>query len=114
MDSLLKACRKAGRNPSLGLRTHLVVRDTESEARAAADELIAHADPAVKAQRRSAIEGTPMVGQQAQARQADGHWVAPHLWNGLSEVRGQLRNGRGRHSRAGGRRTAGLLEAGLR
>jgi alkanesulfonate monooxygenase len=28
-----------------------------------------------------------MVGQQAQARHADGHWVAPHLWNGLSEVR---------------------------
>ena len=87
MHSLREACRKAGRNPGLGLRTHLVVRDTESEARAAADELIAHADPAVKAQRRSAIEGTPMVGQQAQARQADGHWVAPHLWNGLSEVR---------------------------
>jgi len=28
-----------------------------------------------------------MVGAQAQAREASGHRVAPHLWNGLSEVR---------------------------
>ncbi len=28
-----------------------------------------------------------MVGQQAQARSAPNHRLAPHLWNGLSEVR---------------------------
>ena len=78
---------KAGRTPELGLRTHLVVRDTEAEAWDAANELIAHADPAVKAQRQSAIAGTQMVGQQAQAREAPDHRVGPHLWNGLSEVR---------------------------
>ena len=78
---------KAGRTPELGLRTHLVVRDTEADAWDAADQLIAHADPAVKAQRQAAIAGTPMVGQQAQARQAANHRVGPRLWNGLSEVR---------------------------
>ena len=78
---------KAGRTPELGLRTHLVVRDTEAGAWDAANELIAHADPAVKAQRQSAIVGTQMVGQQAQAREAPDHRVGPHLWNGLSEVR---------------------------
>ncbi len=78
---------KAGRTPELGLRTHLVVRDTEAEAWDAANELIAHADPAVKAQRQSAIVGTQMVGQQAQAREVPDHRVGPHLWNGLSEVR---------------------------
>ncbi len=52
-----------------------------------ANELIDHADPAVKAQRRAAIAGTPMVGQAAQAQEAPNHIVAPHLWNGLSEVR---------------------------
>ncbi len=78
---------KAGRTPELGLRTHLVVRDTEAAAWDAADQLIAHADPAVKAQRQAAIAGTPMVGQQAQARQSANHRVAPRLWNGLSEVR---------------------------
>ena len=77
----------AGRTPELGLRAHLVVRDTESEAWDAADELITHADPAVKAQRQSAIVGTQMVGQQAQAREVPDHRVGPNLWNGLSEVR---------------------------
>ena len=78
---------KAGRTPELGLRTHLVVRNTEAEAWEAANELIAHADPAVRAQRQSAIVGTQMMGQQAQAREAPDHRVGPHLWNGLSEVR---------------------------
>ena len=78
---------KAGRTPELGLRTHLVVRKTEAEAWDAANELIAHADPAVKAQRQAAIVGTQMVGQQAQAREVPDHRVGRHLWNGLSEVR---------------------------
>ncbi len=76
-----------GRAPSFGLRTHLVVRDTEAEAWDAADDLIAHADPEVKAQRQAAIAGTPMVGQRAQAQAVPDHRVAAHLWNGLSEVR---------------------------
>ena len=77
----------AGRTPTFGLRTHLVIGDTEEQAWHTAEELIKHADPAVKAQRRSAIEGTPMVGQQALAREAPDHRLGPHLWNGLSEVR---------------------------
>ena len=79
--------QRHGRTPSFGLRTHLVVRDTESEAWNAADDLIAHAAPEVKAQRRAAIAGTPMVGQKAQAQAAPNHRVAAHLWNGFSEVR---------------------------
>ena len=85
--ALRQEFEQSGREVELGLRTHLVVRDTEAEAWAAADELIAHADPSVKAARKSAIEGTPMVGQQAQAREAPDHRVGRHLWNGLSEVR---------------------------
>lgn len=77
----------AGRPLSLGLRTHLVIREDEQDAWDAANNLIAHADPAVKAQRRAAIAGTPMVGQQAQARAVAGHRLGRHLWNGLSEVR---------------------------
>ncbi|MBM3942004.1 MAG: LLM class flavin-dependent oxidoreductase [SAR202 cluster bacterium] len=87
VQSLQRHLAKTARSPRLGLRTHLVVRDTESAAWAAAHELIDHADPVVKAQRQAAIVGTPMVGQRAQARQAQDHRLAPHLWNGLSEVR---------------------------
>ncbi len=87
LKDLREQYQEQGRTPFFGLRTHLVVRDTEEEAWQAAEELIAQADPAVKAQRLSAIEGTPMVGQQAQAREAPNHRLGPHLWNGLSEVR---------------------------
>jgi alkanesulfonate monooxygenase len=87
----LKALRaefeQTGRPQVYGLRTHLIVRDTEADAWQAAEELISSADPEVKAQRRAAIEGTAMVGQQAQARKAENHRLGPHLWNGLSEVR---------------------------
>ena len=87
LEALREHFKQTGRSPLLGIRSHLVVRDTEEEAWNAAEELIAHADPRVKAQRRAAIAGTPMVGQQAQAREVPDHRLAPHLWNGLSEVR---------------------------
>ena len=41
----------------------------------------------MKAQRKSAVAGTAMIGAAAQAQEKPDHMVAPHLWNGLSEVR---------------------------
>ena len=87
LDSLKSYFSQTQRDEFYGLRTHLIVRDTEEEAWYAADQLISNADPQVKAQRRAAIEGTAMVGQQAQARQVENHKLSQHLWNGLSEVR---------------------------
>ena len=77
----------AGRSAAFGLRTHLVVRDTEAAAWDAADELLSEADTVVRSQRQAAFAGTPMVGQRAQAQAVAGHRVAPHLWNGISTVR---------------------------
>ena len=77
----------AGRPSAFGLRTHLVARATESEAWDAAEELLSRADSGVRAQRAMAYAGTPMVGQQGQAREADRHRLAPNLWNGISTVR---------------------------
>ena len=78
---------EAGRTPIFGLRTHLVVRDTEAQAWTAADEMLSQADTGVKAQRQAVYAGTPMVGQRAQAQAAEGHRLGPHLWNGISTVR---------------------------
>jgi alkanesulfonate monooxygenase len=86
-DAVREEFNKAGRTPSVGIRTHLVVRSKEEDAWKAANELIDHADPAVKAQRKAAVVGTAMVGAAAQAQEKPDHMVAPHLWNGLSEVR---------------------------
>jgi alkanesulfonate monooxygenase len=76
-----------GRQVSFGLRTHLVVRDDPEAAWAAAESLIAHADPSVVQQRQAVMVGTPMVGQQAQAVRVAQHRIGAHLWNGLSTVR---------------------------
>jgi len=76
-----------GRTPSFGLRTHLIVRDTESEAWSATDDLLSQADKIVRNQRQAVFAGTPMVGQRAQTAEAEGHRVGRHLWNGISQVR---------------------------
>jgi alkanesulfonate monooxygenase len=76
-----------GRAPVFGLRTHLIVRDPEAEACRAADDLLSRATATVRAQRQLVFAGTPMVGQQAQARAYEQHRVGRHLWNGISTVR---------------------------
>jgi alkanesulfonate monooxygenase len=77
----------AGRQAKFGLRSHLVVRDTEDAAWQAANELLAQATDTVKGQRQASFAGTPMVGQQAQMRSVAEHRLGAHLWNGISTVR---------------------------
>lgn len=77
----------SGRPSVFGLRTHLVVRDTEEAAWARADALLSRAAPVVKQQRQAVFAGTPMVGQRLQAQAARDHRLGPHLWNGISTVR---------------------------
>lgn len=80
----------AGRRPAFGLRTHLVVRDSEEEAWAAAEELLSRVDPRVEAQRARAVVGTAMVGAAAQARRVADDRPGGRLWNGISRVRVNL------------------------
>lgn len=77
----------AGRNAAYGLRTHIIVRETESEAWDAAEDLLSEAASVVRDQRSSAFAGTAMVGQRAQARVVEDHRLGAHLWNGISTVR---------------------------
>ena len=85
-----------GSRPGTSLRSHGHVRvadstwssaTTRTPLWAAAESLIAHADPHVVQQRQAIMVGTPMVGQQAQARRVAQHRIGAHLWNGLSTVR---------------------------
>lgn len=82
-----EAYATAGRQPVFGMRTHLVVRDSEEAAWEAADELLEQAADSVKSQRQGIFAGTPMIGQQAQLAHADDYRLGPHLWNGISAVR---------------------------
>ena len=78
---------EAGRKSVFGMRTHLIVRNTEAEAWDAAEELLSQAANVVKEQRQAVFAGTAMVGQQAQAQIIADHRVGEHLWNGISTVR---------------------------
>jgi alkanesulfonate monooxygenase len=87
VERVTAQAQACGRTVTVGLRTHLVVRDDPDAAWAAAESLIAQADPRVVQQRQAVMVGTPMVGPQAQARRVAQHRIGAHLWNGLSTVR---------------------------
>ncbi len=75
------------RHPRFGLRTHVIVRDSESAAWAAADDLLSLATVAVRAERQAVAAGTSAIGVQAQVAEYENFRVGPHLWNGISTVR---------------------------
>ena len=81
---------RAGKELRYGLRIHLIVRDSEAEARAAAADLLSRADAYVEAQRRAEFNGFDAVGQARMlaVRAAEDDWVAPNLWAGIRRVRG--------------------------
>ncbi len=74
-----------------GYRVHVVVRETEREARAAAEHLVAALDPdvgdAIRA--RSLDSGSAGVRAQATLRGSadDDGYVEPHLWTGIGRAR---------------------------
>lgn len=87
-----------GRTLTFGIRLHVIVRETEEAARAAAGELVQHLDPATvaAAQRKFAqmdSEGQRRMaalhkGQYNPGNIRDGLEVAPNLWAGVGLVRG--------------------------
>lgn len=77
----------AGRKAAYGIRTHIIVRESEDAAWDAAEELLSQAVNVVKTQRQAVFAGTAMVGQRAQAQSVQDHKIGPHLWNGISTVR---------------------------
>ena len=85
--------RAAAYNRTLdyGLRVHMVVRDTEQEAREYARELVSQLDDdAGKAIRDRALDSTSLgVSRQARNRElADMEgFIEPHLWTGVGRAR---------------------------
>lgn len=85
------AAQGFGRTLDYGLRVHMIVRDTEAEARAAAEHLMSALDAADGERiRNAALDARSLgVARQAEARasaDADGY-VEPHLWTGIGRAR---------------------------
>ena len=82
----------AGRELSFGIRLHVIVRDTNEEAWAAADKLIQHVDDATIAEAQKVFARMDSVGQRRMSALHGGRRdkleVAPNLWAGVGLVRG--------------------------
>jgi alkanesulfonate monooxygenase len=85
--------RKRGRTVRFGIRLHFIVRETESEAWAAAERLISRLpDDVIAKSVRNQIEASDSEGQRrmTELHNGDRHKleVAPNLWAGVGLVRG--------------------------
>jgi alkanesulfonate monooxygenase len=81
-----------GREVRFGIRLHVIVRETNDEAWAAADKLISHLDDDTIARAQASLARFDSVGQQRMAAlhggKRDKLEVAPNLWAGVGLVRG--------------------------
>lgn len=91
IDDLDRRAASVGRALSYGWRSHVIVRDTEDAARAAAARLVSRldADEGERIRRRSLDSGSAGVAQQAELRgRADAEgYVSRHLWTGIGRAR---------------------------
>lgn len=91
MKAVHERAAKHGRTLDYGLRVHMIVRDTEVEAKEYARELVSKLDDAQgKAIRERALDAKSLgVSHQAKNREiadAEGY-VEPHLWTGVGRAR---------------------------
>ena len=79
-----------GRTIDFGFRSHVIVRETEAEARAAADRLISklNREKGEEIKRRSLDAQSAGVQRQDALREAAGDlWIEPYLWSGIGLAR---------------------------
>lgn len=91
MEDLTARAASYGRVIDYGLRVHMIVRETEAEAQAAARKLVSKLDDEFGAEIRNRAQDAKTLGValQAQAREhsdAEGY-VEPHLWTGIGRAR---------------------------
>jgi alkanesulfonate monooxygenase len=86
------AAKTAGRKLSFGIRLHVIVRETEAEAWAAADKLISHLDDATIAKSQQIFARMDSEGQRRMSALHGGNRdkleISPNLWAGVGLVRG--------------------------
>ncbi|MBV9980448.1 FMNH2-dependent alkanesulfonate monooxygenase [Bradyrhizobium sp.] len=86
------AADKRGRKLSFGIRLHVIVRETNAEAWAAADDLIRHVTDDTIASAQKIFSRMDSVGQQRMQQLHGGRRekleISPNLWAGVGLVRG--------------------------
>jgi alkanesulfonate monooxygenase len=91
MKAVHQRAARHGRTLDYGLRIHMVVRDTETEAREYARELVSKLDDDQGAAIRARALDAKSLGVAQQARNRDladdEGYVEPHLWTGIGRAR---------------------------
>jgi alkanesulfonate monooxygenase len=91
LEDMRSRAKAKGRTLKFGYRAHVVVRETEEEARAAADRLLSKLDASTGAAIRSKSLDSASVGvrRQAELREsaANDGYAEPHLWTGIGRAR---------------------------
>ena len=91
MKAVHERAETYGRTLDYGLRVHMIVRDTETEAREYADYLVSKLDEAEgKAIRDRALDSTSLgVAHQSANRDKadDAGYIEPYLWTGVGRAR---------------------------
>jgi len=93
LDAVRARAAARGRKVTFGLRIHLIVRETDSEAWSVANKLIANlSDDAIAAAQRKFATESDSVGQQRMTAlhrggKRDQLEIAPNLWAGIGLVR---------------------------
>lgn len=91
IDDMRSRAESYGRTLRFGYRVHVIVRETEDEARAAAARLVSRLDDSIGDQIRSRSLDSASVGvrRQAELRDESGGdgFVEDHLWTGIGRAR---------------------------
>jgi len=91
MKAVHAVAEKHGRTLDYGLRVHVIVRDTEAEAREYADHIVSKLDDDQgKAIRERALDAKSLgVSHQAKNRDIadDDGYIEPNLWTGVGRAR---------------------------
>jgi len=92
IEAMRRLAAAQGRQLTFGIRLHVIVRETNAEAWAAADSLISHLDDDTIAAAQKAFSTMDSVGQQRMAALHGGRRdkleVSPNLWAGVGLARG--------------------------
>ncbi len=91
MEDVSARAERYGRTVDYGLRVHVVVRETEAQARAAAAELVSKLDEAYGTELRERAQDAKTLGvalqTQARERADQEGYVEDHLWTGIGRAR---------------------------
>jgi alkanesulfonate monooxygenase len=92
LDDIRRRADKAGRDVTFGIRLHVIVRETNEKAWAAADDLISRLDDATIAEAQKVFARMDSVGQSRMSALHGGRRdkleISPNLWAGVGLVRG--------------------------